>query len=181
MGKSQAGTHRREGILAALRASDEPLPGAALARRFGVSRQVIVQDIALLRTQGHAIAALHAGYAIDGRHGCVRLVKVHHAADQIEDEMNTVVDRGGALLDTVVNHRVYGRLSVPLNVRSRRDVERFVEDMRTGVSSPLSLVTDGYHYHHIEAESEEVLDEIEAELARKGYLAKRLPYETDFN
>ncbi len=179
MAQSQAGKARREGVLEALRAARGPLSGAELARRFGVSRQVIVQDVALLRSQGHRIEALHAGYVIAGPVGCVRLVKVRHAEDQIEDEMRTVVDCGGALLDTEVNHRVYGRLSAPLNVRNRRDVERFLEDLQAGVSSPLLRVTDGYHYHHIEAESEAVLDEIEAELARKGYLAKRLPYEKD--
>jgi transcriptional regulator of NAD metabolism len=179
MAQSQAGSTRREGVLDALRTASAPLSGAQLARRFGVSRQVIVQDVALLRTQGHPIEALHAGYVLKGPAGCVRLVKVRHSEDQIEDEMCTVVDLGGALLDTVVNHRVYGTLSAPLNVRNRRDVARFIEDMRTGVSSPLSRVTDGYHYHHIEAESEAVLDEIEAALARKGYLARRLPYEND--
>ncbi len=100
MAQSQAGKARREGVLEALRAARGPLSGAELARRFGVSRQVIVQDVALLRSQGHRIEALHAGYVIAGPVGCVRLVKVRHAEDQIEDEMRTVVDCGGALLDT---------------------------------------------------------------------------------
>ena len=33
---------------------------------------------------------------------------------------------------------------------------------------PLNCLTDGVHYHLIEADSEEILDEIEEELRRKG-------------
>lgn len=68
----------------------------------------------------------------------------------------------------MVNHRIYGKVSAPLNIRSRRDVEAFVENIRTGRSTPLLNVTSGYHFHHVAADQEEILDEIEAALRGKG-------------
>ena len=38
-------------------------------------------------------------------------------------------------------------------------------------------VTSGYHFHHVSAEQEEILDEIEEALREKHYLAELLPYE----
>ena len=47
-------SERRGHIVEQLRASAAPVSGTALAREAGVSRQVIVQDIALLRADGNA-------------------------------------------------------------------------------------------------------------------------------
>ena len=176
------GVERRDVILGALRASARPLSGSALARSVGVSRQVVVQDIALLRADGHDIAATNRGYVL--REGAgdarpVRLFKVLHTAEELEDELTCVVDLGAEVLDVTVSHRVYGKITAPLNVRSRRDVERYLKGIRTGKSSPLMTVTSGYHYHRIAADSPEVLDEVEDALRARGYLAPVLPYEQD--
>lgn len=176
------GVERRDVILGALRASAEPLSGGALARSVGVSRQVVVQDIALLRADGHDIAATNRGYVLhEGEETSrpVRLFKVLHTAEELEDELTCVVDLGGEVLDVTVSHRVYGKITAPLHVRSRRDVERYLEGIRTGKSSPLMTVTSGYHYHRIAADSTEVLDEVEDALRTRGYLAPVLPYERD--
>ena len=85
----------------------------------------------------------------------------------------------GEVLDVMVNHRIYGKVSAPLNIRSRRDVEAFVENIRTGRSTPLLNVTSGYHFHHVAADQEEILDEIEAALREKGFLADFLSYEQE--
>ena len=45
------GTERREQILSILKNSEKPVPGVELARILHVSRQVIVQDMALLPCQ----------------------------------------------------------------------------------------------------------------------------------
>src|SRR3990172_5241280 len=58
----QSGEDRRRGILSVLRRSGSPVVGSDLARRLDVSRQVIVQDIALLRARGHKILATPRGY-----------------------------------------------------------------------------------------------------------------------
>ena len=44
------GETRRKRILQLLSEQTKPLSGTALAKQFGVSRQVIVQDIALLKS-----------------------------------------------------------------------------------------------------------------------------------
>ena len=49
------GGKRREGILSLLEDTNMPLSGTELARHFNVSRQVIVQDIALLRAEDQKI------------------------------------------------------------------------------------------------------------------------------
>ncbi|MCI8306793.1 MAG: transcription repressor NadR [Lachnospiraceae bacterium] len=177
--KEMTGGERRKIFLQMLKDSNLPVSGTVLGRKTGVSRQVVVQDMALLRMQGHQIMSTARGYVIEdeGQHDAVRLVKVCHTNEQVEEELNLIVDFGGTVLDVMVNHRAYGKVSAPLNIRSRRDVKRFVEDIKTGKSTPLLNVTSGYHFHHIKAESEDVLDEIENELAKKDFLAEFLPYE----
>lgn len=65
---------------------------------------------------------------------------------------------------------VYGVVRADMNIHTRRDVKKFLEGLSTGSSSLLKNVTVGYHYHTIEAESEEILDDIQNELAEKGFL-----------
>ena len=177
------GNERRQHIVEQLRDSEAPVSGTQLARDAGVSRQVIVQDIALLRADGHDIVATNRGYVLREGNSTstvpTRLIKVHHTVEQLEDELTTIVDLGGAVLNVMVNHRAYGPITANLDIRSRRDVARYLDSIRSGKSTPLMTVTSGYHFHRIAADSEEILDEIEAALAEKGYLAEVLPYEKD--
>ena len=171
------GEERRKKIIELMQETTAPLSGSALGKATGVSRQVVVQDIALLRTEGYPILATARGYLLETPDGVVRLVKVCHTNEQTEEELNTVVDLGGCVVDVMVNHRAYGKLSAPLGIKSRRDVQVFMERIRTGKSTPLMNITSGYHFHHIAADREEILDEIEAALREKGFLAEILPYE----
>lgn len=179
MGKEMTGSDRRKAILSMMEQSGEPLSGGMLGQRTGVSRQVVVQDIALLRTEGYPIVSTARGYILDQPRQAVRLVKVCHTSEQVEDELTTIVDLGGCILDVMVNHRAYGKVTAPLNIKNRRQVQSFVNDLNTGKSVPLLNVTSGYHFHRIGAEQEEILDEIEAALREKGYLANLLPYEVE--
>ena len=174
-----SGDARREKILEALRGAEGPLSGGALAEKCGVSRQVVVTDIALLRTRGEKIVSTNRGYVLLSDEPALprRLFKCRHTAEQAADELTCVVDLGGRVEDVFVNHRVYGVVSSPLGVGSRRDVERFVAELASGVSSPLLEVTSGYHFHHVSAASEEVLDEVGHALAARGYLAELTDYE----
>ncbi|MCI2173370.1 MAG: transcription repressor NadR [Atopobiaceae bacterium] len=176
------GAERRQAILDSLSeaGTGSALSGRELAGRFGVSRQVVVQDIALMREAGTPIVATSRGYVLERRRESDRprrTVKVRHSIDQIGDELCAIVDRGGRVLDVTVNHRAYGFVSAPLDIANRRDVRRFVDDISSGVSSPLMTLTSGYHFHLIEANTEDELDEIEAALDELGFLAKVLPYE----
>ena len=179
------GTERRARLLELLRASDTPRPGSALGKQLGVSRQIVVQDIALLRSQGNEIVSTNRGYLAPAPREDAwasrpeRIFKVRHAPEQAEEELTCIVDLGGCVEDISVNHRFYGRITAPLAVRSRRDVARFLEEMHSGVSTQLSAVTDGYHFHRITAETEEALDEIAHALAERGFAAEVLPYEEE--
>lgn len=56
------GTERRIELLRLIKESKEPVKGSELSRKLGVSRQVIVQDIALLRAEKHNIIGTTMGY-----------------------------------------------------------------------------------------------------------------------
>lgn len=164
------GEERREEILNTIRESKIPVSGAILAEKYHVSRQVIVQDIALLRAANHEISSTNRGYIIRETEHCMRVVQVYHTDGQIEDELNTIVDMGGIVRDVFIEHGVYGCLRAPLNIRSRRNVKDFLEKIGRGEAMPLKNLTSGLHSHTIEAGCEEELDLIEQELKRKGYL-----------
>lgn len=171
------GAKRREIIKDMMRQAERPLSGTALGKATGVSRQVVVQDIALLRTEGCPIVATARGYILNEEKQTMRLFKVCHGNDETEDELKTIVDLGGCVQDVMINHRVYGKMSAPLNIKNRRDIQRFMNDIKSGKSSPLMNVTSGYHFHHVSAEQEEILDEIEQALREKHYLTELMPYE----
>lgn len=173
------GSKRREIILELMRDADGTLSGTELGTKTGVSRQIVVQDIALLRTEGHPIISTARGYYLAKPKHSTRLFKVFHTDEQVEDELTTIVDLGGCVIDVMVNHRAYGKVNASLNIKNRRDVQAFVNDLNTGKSTPLLTLTSGYHFHHITAENEEILDDIEAALRRKNYIAEFLPYEKE--
>ena len=173
-----SGEQRRAEILAKLKNSSSPLSGGRLAREFHISRQVIVQDIALLRAEGHKITSASRGYLLLENTGAVsRVFKVYHTAERTEEELNLFVDYGGFVRDVFIYHRAYGVVRVPLELRSRLEVRKFMEDMKGGISKGISDATSGYHYHTIEADSEEILDLIQEELKKRGFLAKLQDYE----
>lgn len=179
MEKEMNGSDRRKKIVKMLLETKEPLSGTALGKGTGVSRQVVVQDIALLRTEGYQIVSTVRGYYIENSEQKVMLVKVHHTNDQIAEELNTIVDMGGVAIDVIVNHRIYGKICANLNIATRKDIKNFLEDMKAGRSEPLLNVTGGYHFHHIGAQSNELLEEIRNALEEKGFLAEILPYEKE--
>ena len=72
--------------------------------------------------------------------------------------------------EKMVNH-------VVVHIRSRQDVNEFAEALRNSRSTVLSSATSGYHYHLIEASSEERLDLIEKQLGEAGFLAPLQPWE----
>ena len=58
------GVERREKLLSMLAKSKEPIAGAEMAKQLSVSRQVIVQDIALLRAADNNIVSTNRGYVL---------------------------------------------------------------------------------------------------------------------
>lgn len=151
---------RRKEILHLLLSQQSPISGGELAGRFGVSRQIIVQDISLLKAAGYEVLSTHHGYIVRETPLVERVFKVRHTSEQTEDELNRIVDLGGTVVDVFVWHKVYGKMEAKLNIFSRLQVKQFIEGVRSGKSTELMNITGGYHYHTVRAESEEVLDRI---------------------
>ena len=164
------GTERRTKIVELIQNSEKPLSGTALAKQCDVSRQVIVQDIALIRASGYDIISTNRGYIIQEPLVRERVFKVNHTDEQLEEELYSIIDLGGTVVNVKVNHRVYGHMEAELRINSRRKVEAFMEDIRSGKSSPLKNITSNYHYHKVAADSEETLDLIEEALRQKHFL-----------
>ncbi len=167
-----SGKERRDSISHRLRESRDPISGTKLAREFNVSRQVIVQDVAILRAAHMDIISTNRGYLLRNSPGgkATRVFKMCNTDEQTEDELNTIVYYGGIVENDFVNHKVYGRVQVDLNIRSVRDVTEFIRGIKSGKSSPLKNITSDYHYHTVSADSEETLDLIENALREKNYL-----------
>ncbi len=172
-----SGESRRNKIMQVISSASEPVSGLSLAETFDVSRQVIVQDIAILRANGHSIISTHKGYMIGVDNSYARVCKTYHTDDGVEKELSIVVDLGGQVKDVFVYHKAYGVLRADINIKSRRDIKKYMEDIASGNSSYLNNITSGYHYHTIVAESEEILELIKEELEKEGFLAKLRDYE----
>ena len=166
------GEERRTKIIEILRSSEEPVSGAELAKRLHVSRQVIVQDIALLRAVNRNIISTTRGYVlyIQEVQKVNRCFLVKHSDEEIEDELCTIVDNGGKVLDVIVMHDIYGEIITGLIIKSRNDVYDFVDKLKSRKTLPLKDLTGGVHLHTVEADSEAILDSIEKKLKEKKYL-----------
>ncbi len=162
---------RRKAIVNLLLASKTPVSGGELSEQFNVSRQIIVQDVTVLKGLGYEILSTHNGYVMQKSPLVERVFKLKHTTEQTEDELNSIVDLGGTIVDVFVWHKVYGRISATLNIFSRLQVKQFLEGVRTGKSTELMNITGGYHYHTVRADSEVILDKIGEALQEKNYIA----------
>lgn len=163
---------RRAAILAALEREQRPVSASSLARRFGVSRQIIVGDVALLRAAGEEIAATPRGYLLarSGAAGIRRQVACFHRSEDVEEELNLCVDEGCTVLDVIVEHPVYGQLTGELRVSSRYEVRQFVERLAAESAHALSELTDGVHLHTLLCPDEAAFERVRAGLREKGFL-----------
>lgn len=165
---------RRKAIVNLLLSSKEPISGSELSRQFGISRQIIVQDISVLKGTGCEILSTNQGYVIQKSPLCERVFKVRHTTNETEDELSCVVNLGGTVVDVFVWHKVYGKIEANLNISTQLHIKQFLEGVRTGKSTELMHITSGYHYHTVRAENEAVLDRIEAALTERNYIVPEL-------
>lgn len=163
---------RREEILRMLSSSEECISAAQLAQHFGVTRQIIVSDVALLRANGHRIQAVRRGYRMEqaARQGILFSVLCRHSSDQVLDEFHTVVDNGGSVVSVIVEHPIYGQLSADLDINSRYDAQEFVQRMQSTNASQLSDLTGGFHIHMLRAPDEAACRRITEGLKQLGIL-----------
>lgn len=167
--------NRRQAILEILEGSLKPVKGNKLSDLLGVSRQVIVQDIALLRAEGVEIIATPQGYLLiknisNAPEKLFRIFACRHDYQGMEKELNIIVALGGKVVDVIVEHPIYGELKGNLMLETIADVELFLENIGKSGAGPLSVLTKGIHLHTIEAPSQVILDKIQQELKSVGIL-----------
>lgn len=163
---------RRLEIMHMIEESSKPISASMLARHFGVSRQIVVGDVALLRAQGRGVLATARGYVPESvRYGRYTgaLVCRHKSEDTVK-ELYAIVDMGGEVLDVVVEHRLYGELTGLLNLSSRRDVDNFVRRTAESGAKLLSELTGGVHMHTVCCADEAAFLAIKRSLNELGFL-----------
>jgi len=164
---------RRNKLLKILQKTKEPIIGSELAESFDVSRQVIVQDIALLRAGGKNILATSQGYILSENIGMEMVrtkIACRHNDGDVEDELMTIINHGAKIIDVIVEHPLYGELNGLLMIKSAADVKNFMKKYKQEGATLLAALTDGVHLHTIEAINEEVIERLKGVLKQKGYL-----------
>ncbi len=169
-----SGDRRRQQIVAWMRTHGGPIRGGELAKHFRVSRQSLVQDVAILRAGGEDIVATPRGYRLpEGRErGHRAILACRHAPERTEEELQILVDHGVKVLDVIVEHPLYGELRGSLMIESRADLQDFLKHVRSSHASLLSSLTGGVHLHTIEASRPEMISRAKAQLRARDFLLK---------
>jgi transcriptional regulator of NAD metabolism len=165
---------RRRRIVEFLRQHRAPVAGGELARRLGVSRDSLVQDIAILRARGEQIVATPRGYRLpeSSAHFHRAILACRHPPERTEEELEILVDHGVKILDVIVEHPVYGELRGSLGLESRADVRDFLTQVRASRAALLSSLTGGVHLHTVEASRPEMIVRAKRRLRERGFLLK---------
>lgn len=164
-------SERRQAILARLTGGSAPISATALAKEYGVSRQVIVGDVALLRAGGQPVSATPRGYVLAREDaGLLRTVAVRHSQADTGRELQICVDNGCTVVDVIVEHALYGQLTGQLQLSSRYDVEQFL--LRSQGPQPLAALTGGIHLHTLRCPNQEAYLRVLAQLDEAGFLLK---------
>ena len=166
---------RREEILRRLTDAAAPVSASALAGELGVSRQIVVGDVALLRAAGTQIDATPRGYQLhpEAKGYTGILACAHRTAEEMRTELYTVVDQGGVVVDVAVENPLYGELRGNLNLASRYDVDNFIQQAAETPECLLSRMTGGVHLHTLRCPDEQTFHRIEAALEQAGVLYKK--------
>ncbi len=174
-GHSGSGAERRRRLTEWMRARGGPVHGDDLARRFRVSRQCLVQDVAILRAAGVEILSTPQGYRLpeQGKSPAHRAtLACRHTPEQTEEELNILVDHGVRVLDVVVEHALYGELRGSLMIESRADVQDFLRRWKGTKANLLSSLTGGVHLHTVEASRPKSIAQAKARLHEAGILLR---------
>ncbi|MEG2195576.1 MAG: transcription repressor NadR [Terrisporobacter sp.] len=161
---------RRESIVKLLRENNEAIKGLDLANRFGVTRQIIVKDIAILRAKGNNIIATPDGYIYNIDINRVKsIIAVNHSVEKMIEELQIVVKYGGIIENVIVEHPLYGEIIGNMMIKNLNDLNKFEKSFKSAEAKPLSELTNGIHLHIISANTEEDIYEIKRELEEKGF------------
>src|SRR3984957_8430317 len=172
-----AGADRRRKLWERIQNHKGVIAGSELARQFGISRQSLVQDVAILRASGKEILSTPQGYRLSTVPTSLPKVRravlaSQHAPERTEEELHILVDNGVKVLDVIVEHPLYGELRGALMLSSRADVADFIKRWRGTKTTLLSSLTRGVHLHTVEAAKQESIERAKAELHARGLLLR---------
>ncbi len=166
---------RRDNILKLLLDSSEPLKGSDIAKKYFVTRQIIVKDIAILRAKGKNIIATPDGYIINKNENKVKaIIAVTHTEEEMFDEMNIVIKYGGIIEDVIVEHPLYGEITGMLMIKNYNELNKFIEKYKKQRAKLLSVLTNGVHLHTIAAETNDDINLIISELRKCNFIVSDL-------
>jgi transcriptional regulator of NAD metabolism len=157
-----------------MRQQSAPIRGGDLARHFRISRQCVVQDVAILRAGGEHVVATPQGYLLPPptERGEREILACRHGMERTEEELHILVDNGVKVLDVIVEHPLYGELRGTLMIESRADVQHFLARVQETKASLLSSLTGGVHLHTVEASRPQAIAQAKTQLRQKGLLLK---------
>ncbi|NEZ48016.1 transcription repressor NadR [Clostridium niameyense] len=163
---------RRKFIESILYKSNKPIKGSIIGEKLGVTRQVIVKDIAILRAEGKEIIATPEGYLTtkNNNHLISKVIAVNHNSENMQDELETIVKFGAIVKDVIIDHSVYGEIKAMLMIKSLYDIDNFIKKINKNKAEPLLILTGGLHLHTILAERQDIIDNVKKELQNKNYL-----------
>ena len=166
---------RRDNIINLLLESNEPIKGNIIAKKYFVTRQVIVKDIAILRAKGKSIIATPDGYIINKNENKVKaIIAVTHNEEEMFNEMSIVIKYGGTIEDVIVEHPLYGEIAAMLMIKNYNELNKFVQKYKEQRARLLSVLTNGVHLHTISAENEDNINLIISELKKYNFIVSDL-------
>lgn len=166
--KMVEGELRRQQIMQTLASAEKPVSASKFAKKFGVSRQIIVGDIALLRAAGEEVVATARGYILESNEtntGFVSKIAVQHERQQMEEELQIIIEHGGEVVDVIVEHPLYGELVGMLHLKTKQDIASFMKRYEKSQATLLSELTAGIHLHTIRYPDEATLKKIKRALS----------------
>jgi transcriptional regulator of NAD metabolism len=165
---------RRRRLEACIREAGRPIRGTELAKRLGVSRQAVVQDIAVLRAKGSPIRSSPRGYLWEGSTQSGIAVRaqlaVRHTPEEASVELHALVDAGVRVVDVIVEHPLYGELRGYLDLATHEEVDIWLEEVHRHRASLLSTLTGGVHLHTLEARDAQGIARARQRLEALGFL-----------
>lgn len=164
---------RKKIIMEQLEQSQQPISASTFAQELGVTRQIIVGDIALLRAGGASIIATPRGYLLESKPSPSFLIACKHNKEGMRDELYTIVDCGCGLIDVIVEHPLYGQITCNLHIFSRSEADAFLEKLEETQAQPLCQITNDIHLHTLQCPSEVHFQEVLAKLKAKDLLIER--------
>ena len=166
---------RRDCIIKLLLESKEPLKGSTIAKKYSVTRQVIVRDIAILRAKGKNIIATPDGYIINANQNKARaIIAVTHTEEEMFNELSIVIKYGGTIEDVIVEHPLYGEIKGMLMIKNYNELNKFIQKYKEQRAKLLSALTNGVHLHTIAAENQNDINLIISELKKHNFIVSDL-------